>query len=56
MINIQYLTSGILNTGYLNKNINLNNSKNSSKKIEYYRLSDGFKDANNSFINYVTKN
>jgi hypothetical protein len=53
MINIKYLTSGILNTNYFNKNINLTQC---NKKIEYYRLSSGFKDANNSFINYVTKN
>ena len=53
MINIKYLTSGILNTKNINKNFNLQNYK---KKIDYYRLSDGFKDANNSFITYVNKN
>ena len=53
MLNIKYLTSGILNTNYFNmNNINLTQC---NKKIEYYRLSSGFKDANNSFINYVTK-
>ena len=52
MLNIKYLTSGILNTNYFNKNINLTQC---NKKIEYHRLYSGFKDANNSFINYVTK-
>ena len=51
MINIKYLTSGILNTNYFHKTL----TNSSNKKIEYYRLADGFKDANNSFINYVTK-
>ena len=54
MLNIKYLTSGLLNTNYFNMNIN--NINNLNKKIEYYRLAEGFKDANNSFINYVTKN
>jgi len=52
MLNIKYLTSGLLNTNYFNQNINLINT---NKKIDYYRLSEGFKDANNSFINYVTE-
>lgn len=54
MLNIKYLTSGLLNTNYFNKNINNMNSFN--KKIKYYRLSEGFKDANNSFLDYVSKN
>jgi hypothetical protein len=53
MINIKYLTSGFL---YTMKTPISNPNYNYNKKIEYYRLSSGFKDANNSFINYVTKN
>ena len=57
MLNIKYLTSGLLNANYFNMNINnINNINNLNKKIEYYRLAEGFKDANNSFINYVIKN
>ena len=58
MLNIKYLTSGLLNANYFNMNNinNINNLNNFNKKIEYYRLAEGFKDANNSFINYVIKN
>jgi hypothetical protein len=47
MLNIDFLKSGlILKTHKYNSNIY--NYK--DKKIEYYRLSEGFKDANNTFL------
>ena len=47
MLNVEFLKSGLLlNTHKSNKK----SSKNKDRKIEYYRLSCGFKDANNSFL------
>ena len=47
MLNVDFLKSGlILNTHKYNKN----SSNIKDKKTEYYRLSNGFKDANNSFL------
>ena len=49
MLNLDYLRSGI-QVNYINKfNVNYINKLN-NKKIEYYRLSSGFKDANNNFL------
>ena len=48
MINIYYLCSGIQNLGKIIKDsVNID-----SKQMNYYRLSSGFKDANNSFLKY----
>jgi len=48
MINISYLCSGIQNIGkMIQDSVNID-----SKKMNYYRLSSGFKDANNSFLKY----
>jgi hypothetical protein len=48
MINVSYLCSGIQNLGKMMKeSVNID-----SKKMNYYRLSSGFKDANNSFLKY----
>ena len=49
MINIALLRSGMINR---NRNITKNSGLNfKDKKLNYYRLSYGFKDAHNSFLN-----
>ena len=49
MINIALLRSGMINR---NRNITKNSvSQFKDKKLDYYRLSYGFKDAHNSFLN-----
>jgi hypothetical protein len=53
MINIKYLTSGFL---YTMKTTTPNPNYNYNKKIDYYRLSDGFKDANNKYLSTIIKN
>jgi hypothetical protein len=45
MLNIDYLRSGLQLTA---NNCNFNHTK--DKKIDYYRLSCGFKDANNYYL------
>ena len=52
MLNIKYLTSGLL-YNYTNTHPIHNPIKN--KKLEYYRLSPGFKDANNRYLDYKIK-
>ena len=48
MINISYLCSGMQHIGKMIKeSVNID-----SKKMNYYRLSSGFKDANNSYLKY----
>ena len=50
MININYLKLGALNTNTMFQNtIKIKSNKN---KLEYYRLSSGFKDANNTYKKY----
>jgi len=49
MINVSYLCSGIQNLGKMIKESVVNID---SKKMNYYRLSSGFKDANNSYLKY----
>jgi hypothetical protein len=55
MINIKYLTSGFLYT-MKTPTSNPNPNYNYTKKIDYYRLSDGFKDANNKYLSTIVKN
>ena len=51
MLNLDYLRSGIqVNYNKFNVNYINNINKLNNKKIEYYRLSSGFKDANNNFL------
>ena len=57
MLNIKYLTSGLL-YNYSSQTTQTTHSipipiKN--KKLEYYRLSNGFKDANNRYFDYKIK-
>ena len=52
MINIDYLKLGQLNTNTVFKNTIKIKSKKNSTKLEYYRLSSGFKDANNTYKKY----
>jgi len=53
MLNVDFLKSGlILNTHKYNKN----SSNIKDKKTEYYRLSTGFKDANNYYMNKKKSN
>jgi len=47
MLNIDFLKSGL---SLKSNKYNLNISNFKEKKIEYYRLSSGFKDANNTFL------
>lgn len=48
MINVSYLCSGMQNLGKMIKeSVTID-----SKKMNYYRLSSGFKDANNSYLKY----
>jgi len=51
MLNIKYLCSGLQNI----KSTLLSSSHLDSKKLDYYRLSGGFKDANNSYEKYISK-
>lgn len=54
MLNIQLLTSGMI---YYNTKSSVSNIKSTikDKKLEYYRLSCGFKDANNKYLNLLNK-
>tara|TARA_B110001469_G_C9636749_1_gene319356 strand:- start:654 stop:827 length:174 start_codon:yes stop_codon:yes gene_type:complete len=52
MINIDYLKLGQLNTNTMFKNTIKIKSKKNNTKLEYYRLSSGFKDANNTYKKY----
>jgi hypothetical protein len=49
MLNLDYLRSGVQIKS--DKYDNCNFKPNKDKKIEYYRLSYGFKDANNYYLN-----
>lgn len=57
MLNINYLCKGYTlikdNNPFTLKNMNKIKSKN--KKIDYYRLSDGFRMANDNYIVYRNK-
>ena len=51
MINIKYLCSGVQNiTTAIFNSIHID-----KKKHDYYRLSSGFCDANNSYEEYISK-
>ena len=51
MININLLCSGILNVGKNNiKPVKIIVNKTKDKKISYFRLADGFKEAHNTFL------
>ena len=50
MLNIKYLCSGLQNI-----KSTLLSSPLDSKKLDYYRLSGGFRDANNSYEKYISK-
>lgn len=54
MLNISLLRSGMIN-----RDLNLNSTKNTrvekDKKLDYFRLSNGFKDAHNSFLRNISK-
>lgn len=52
MINIDYLKLGPLNTNTMIQNTITIKSKKNNTKLEYYRLSSGFKDANNTYKKY----
>ena len=53
MININLLCSGILNVGKNNiKPVKVRVSKTNDKKITYFRLADGFKEAHDTFLKY----
>ena len=52
MINIDYLKLGALNTNTMIQNSIKTKSKKNNTKLEYYRLSCGFKDANNTYKKY----
>jgi hypothetical protein len=51
MLNIKYLCSGLQNS----KSKLFLSTPIESKKLNYYRLSDGFRDANNSYEKYISK-
>ena len=55
MLNIKYLTSGLL-YNYTTPSIHsIHSIPIKNKKLEYYRLSYGFKDANNRYLDYKIK-
>ena len=53
MLNVALLRSGMINRNYnFTKNSGLDLKK--DKKLDYYRLSYGFKDAHNSFLKNIS--
>ena len=54
MLNIKYLTSGLL-YNYSTQTTHSIHIPIKNKKLEYYRLSPGFKDANNRYLDYKIK-
>ncbi len=55
MLNINYLTSGLLYNYTSKPTISTIPTSIKNKKLEYYRLSHGFKDANNRYLDYKIK-
>jgi len=55
MLNIKYLTSGLL-YNYSTQTTHSITITIKNKKLEYYRLGNGFKDANNRYLDYKIKN
>ena len=49
MLNVALLRSGMINRNFNKNPISVQSTK--DKKLDYYRLSYGFKDAHNSFLN-----
>ena len=54
MLNVALLRSGMINRNW-NQNLTKNCRFEKDKKLDYYRLSYGFKDAHNSFLNNISK-
>ena len=54
MLNVALLRSGMINRNW-NRNFTKNSGLEKDKKLNYYRLSYGFKDAHNSFLNNTSK-
>ena len=53
------LNVALLRSGMINRNVTYNFAKNTGvekdKKLDYFRLSYGFKDAHNSFLKNISK-
>ena len=56
IINMDYIRKGFYYSMFENKNLTNNSQgKNYDKKTEYYRLSGGFRDANNAYLKSKNK-
>lgn len=55
MINIDFLRTGYCNKSHTHTQIKPSNTNINNIKLNYYRLSQGFKHANDSYINYKKK-
>lgn len=53
MLNVALLRSGMINRNFTKNSMSFQSTK--DKKLDYYRLSNGFKDAHNSFLRNISK-